>query len=204
MSRQQEGRRGRPMDDGATAAILDATLELWGDVGYAAVTVDAVAARSGVSKPTVYRRWSSKRELLIAALERFVMPGDVPDLGAFKAEVAAFLRNRAQMYRQPKVRRMMAGMVAACTEDEELHGEVQPFLDRFPAAMRLIIQRGIARGEVRPDVDVELLTAMINGSFYYRTIIEHKGVDERSVEFVAATIVAAVTPWVEGDPPRAY
>ncbi|WP_371795108.1 TetR/AcrR family transcriptional regulator [Streptomyces sp. NBC_01718] len=202
MSRQVQRRRGRPLDDGTTTAILDATLELWGEVGYAAVTVDAVATRSGVSKPTVYRRWSAKRELLIAAIERFVVPADVPDLGTFRDEVTEFLRNRAEMYRQPRVRRMMAGVVAACTEDAEFHGEVQQFLDRFPAAMRLIIQRGIARGEVRPDTDVDMLTAMINGSFYYRTIIEQKGVDERSVQFVVDTIMAAVPPGARSDPPR--
>ncbi|MGW6459663.1 TetR/AcrR family transcriptional regulator, partial [Streptomyces sp. NPDC055078] len=193
MSVRQQRRRGRPLDDGTTAAILDAALELWGEVGYAAVTVDAVAVRAGVSKPTVYRRWPAKREVLIAAIDRFVVPGDVPDLGSFRAEVTAFLRDRAELYRQPGVRRTMAGMVAACADDEEFHGEVRTFLDRFPAAMRVIVRRGIARGEVRPDVDVELLTAMINGSFYYRTIVEHKEVDEHSVAFVTDTIVAAVT-----------
>ncbi|WP_328535594.1 TetR/AcrR family transcriptional regulator [Streptomyces sp. NBC_00344] len=201
MSRQQERRRGRPLDDSTTGVILDATLELWGEVGFAAVTIDAVAARAGVSKPTVYRRWSAKRELLITAIERFVAPADIPDLGSFKAEVTEFLRNRGEMYRSPRVRRIMAGMIAACTEDEEFHGEVQPFIDRFPAAMRLIIQRGIARGEVRPDTDVELLAAMINGSFYYRSIIEQKGVDERSVEFVVGMIMAAVPPGTERDLP---
>ena len=60
--------------------------------------------------------------------------------------------------------------------------------------MRSIIQRGIARGDVRADVDIELLTAMINGSFYFRSIIEHKGLDHRAADYVADLVSAAVAP----------
>ncbi len=187
-------RGGRPRSPDTTTAILDATLELWRDLGYSAVSIDAIAARAGVSKPTIYRRWPGRQAVLVAAIERFVPPGEVPDLGSFRDEVVAFLRDRAEMYRTSGVRRIMAGTVAASAEDEDFHRDVEPFLDKFPAGMRIIIQRGIARGDVRPDVDIELLTAMINGSFYYRSIIEHKGLDNRAAEYVADIVTVAVAP----------
>ncbi|MFC0454133.1 TetR/AcrR family transcriptional regulator [Rhodococcus jostii] len=187
-------RAGRPRSSDTTSAILDATLELWMERGYSAVSIDAIAARAGVSKPTIYRRWSGRQAILVAAIERLVPPGEVPDLGSFRDEVVAFLRDRAAMYRTKGVRRIMAGSVAASAEDDDFQRDVQPFLDRFPAGMRIIIQRGIARGDVRPDVDIELLTAMINGSFYYRSIIEHKGLDDRAAEFVADIVTSAVAP----------
>ena len=82
--------------------------------------------------------------------------------------------------------------MAASAEDEDFHRAVQLFLDRFPAGMRAIIQRGIARGEVRADVDIELLTAMINGSFYFRSIIEHKGLDDRAR---TSSPTSSAPPW---------
>jgi len=162
--------------------------------GYNAVTIDAIASRAGVSKPTVYRRWSGRQAVMVAAMERFVQPREVPDLGSFRAEVLAFLRDRAEIYKSAGVRRIMAGSVAASNEDADFHRDVQPFIDRFPAGMRRIIQRGIARGEVRPDIDIDLLTAMINGGFYYRSIIEQKGLDEQAVAFVTDVVLAGVTP----------
>jgi AcrR family transcriptional regulator len=187
-------RRGRPRSSETTTAILDAALELWMERGYHAVSVDAVAARAGVSKPTIYRRWSGRQQVLVAVAERFVPPGEVPDLGSFRDEVAAFLRNRADLYRHAGTRRILASAAAASAEDEDFYRAIQPFLDRFPAAMRAIIQRGIARGDVRADVDIELLTATINGSFYFRSIIEHKGLDDRAADLVADFATSAVAP----------
>ena len=187
-------RSGRPRRTETTSAILDAALELWMERGYHSVSIDAVAARAGVSKPTIYRRWPNRQQLLVAVSQRFVPPGEVADLGSFRDEVAAFLRERADLYGNAGIRRILASAVAASSEDEDFHRAIQPFLDRFPAGMRTIIQRGIARGDVRADVDIELLTAMINGSFYFRSIIEHKGLDHRAADFVADVIDTAVAP----------
>ena len=187
-------RSGRPRRTETTTAILDAALGLWMERGYHSVSIDAVAARAGVSKPTIYRRWPNRQQLLVAVSQRFVPPGEVADLGSFRAEVAAFLRERADLYGNAGIRRILASAVAASSEDEDFHRAIQPFLDRFPAGMRTIIQRGIARGDVRADVDIELLTAMINGSFYFRSIIEHKGLDHRAADFVADLVNTAVAP----------
>ena len=187
-------RSGRPRRAETTTTILDAALELWMERGYHSVSIDAVAARAGVSKPTIYRRWPNRQQLLVAVSQRFVPPGEVADLGSFRDEVAAFLRERADLYGNAGIRRILASAVAASSEDEDFHRAIQPFLDRFPAGMRTIIQRGIARGDVRADVDIELLTAMINGSFYFRSIIEHKGLDHRAADFVADLVNTAVAP----------
>lgn len=187
-------RSGRPRRTQTTTAILDAALELWMERGYHAVSIDAIAARAGVSKPTIYRRWPNRQQVLVAVSQRFVPPGEVADLGSFRDEVAAFLRNRADLYRHAGIRRILASAVAASAEDEDFHRAIQPFLDTFPAGMRTIIQRGIARGDVRADVDIELLTAMINGAFYFRSIIEHKGLDHRAAHFVADLVNTAVAP----------
>lgn len=187
-------RRGRPRRTETTTAILDAALELWMERGYHAVSIDAVAARAGVSKPTIYRRWPNRQQVLVAVSQRFVPPGVVADLGSFRDEVAAFLRGRADLYGNAGIRRILASAVAASAEDEDFYRAIQPFLDSFPAGMRAIIQRGIARGDVRADVDIELLTAMINGSFYFRSIIEHKGLDHRAAGFVADLVDTAVAP----------
>src|SRR3954452_22309145 len=81
-------RSGRPRSAESTTAILDAALALWMERGYHAVRIDAVAARAGVSKPTIYRRWPNRQQLLVAVSQRFVAPAEVADLGSFRDEVA--------------------------------------------------------------------------------------------------------------------
>ena len=104
-------RSGRPRSAESTTAILDAGLALWMERGYHAVSIDAVAARAGVSKPTIYRRWPNRQQLLVAVSQRFVPPGEIGDLGSFHDEVAAFLRNRAELYGDSGIRCILASAV---------------------------------------------------------------------------------------------
>ena len=88
----EQRRPGRPRDPGYDKTILDATLEILFDKGYAGLTIDGVAARTGVGRPTIYRRWSSKPALVIAALTQSVGLSPTPDTGALRDDLLAFQR----------------------------------------------------------------------------------------------------------------
>ncbi len=83
---------GRPRKPETDAAILDAALAMFGEVGYEGMTVEAVAARAGVGKATIYRRWSSKDDLVIAAIQEVLTSVEVPDLGDLRTTLVAMVR----------------------------------------------------------------------------------------------------------------
>ncbi|MEU0368860.1 helix-turn-helix domain-containing protein [Streptomyces sp. NPDC006283] len=116
--RAQQARRGpgRPREERVTRAVLDAVVALVAECGMSALTMDAVAARAGVSKPAMYRRWSTKQDLVIAAAELRIGPLSVPDMGHFRAELRAVLTARMEAYGQPGGDRLLAGAIGAAAE----------------------------------------------------------------------------------------
>src|SRR5687767_6181262 len=92
---------GRPREERVTAAVLRAVVDLVTEQGIGAVTMDVVAARAGVSKPAIYRRWPTKQDLIIAAAETRIGVLSVPDLGDFRAELRFVLTARLEAYRLP-------------------------------------------------------------------------------------------------------
>ena len=107
-------------DPGYDKTILDATLEILFDKGYAGLTIDGVAARTGVGRPTIYRRWSSKPALVIAALTQSVGLSPTPDTGALRDDLLAFQRQQLKMMDRPESRRITGGLVADLVGHPEL------------------------------------------------------------------------------------
>ena len=105
-------RPGRPRDPGYDKTILDAALEILTEKGYAGLTIDGVAARTGVGRPTIYRRWASKPELVIAALAQGIGLSPTPDTGVLRDDLLAFARDQVRMMNAPESRRVTAGLVA--------------------------------------------------------------------------------------------
>jgi AcrR family transcriptional regulator len=111
---------GRPRDPGYDKAILDATLEILNDKGYAGLTIDGVAAKTGVGRPTIYRRWRSKPALVIAALTAAPSLSPAPDTGSLRDDLLVFQRDQVAMMDRPESRRITAGLVADLVDDPEL------------------------------------------------------------------------------------
>ncbi|MCH9020821.1 MAG: helix-turn-helix transcriptional regulator, partial [Proteobacteria bacterium] len=81
-----EGVRGRPRDPEADRAILQATIELLAEIGFSAMSIEGVAARSGVAKTTIYRRFDSKLELVLNAMNRSLAIDEIPDTGSLRGD----------------------------------------------------------------------------------------------------------------------
>ncbi|WP_393054453.1 TetR/AcrR family transcriptional regulator [Streptomyces sp. LN549] len=113
---------GRPREERVTGAVLRAVVDMVHEQGIAAVTMDAVAARAGVSKPAIYRRWPTKQDLIIAAAETRIGILSVPDLGDFRAELHFVLTARLEAYRLPGTDRLIAGLIGAAAENGAVRG----------------------------------------------------------------------------------
>jgi AcrR family transcriptional regulator len=179
------------MDD-KRAEILDAARELLAEIGVRALTVEGVAARAGVAKTTIYRRWRSKDELAFAVLidmvEQFVA---TPDLGDTRDELVAFVAAAVRILGTTLMGRVMQGLVSDLAADPEL---ARAFQERVVATrvaeVHRLVELGIARGDLRPDTDRELFHELLFGPVYYRLMLSGAPLDEG----LAGRIVDGVLP----------
>jgi AcrR family transcriptional regulator len=183
---------GRPRQEHVTRAVLDAVVDLVAESGMAALTMDAVAARAGVSKPAMYRRWSTKQDLVIAAAESRIGPLTVPDMGDFRAELRAVLTARMEAYRQPGINRLLAGVIGSAAEAGAEPGAYRAYTARVTSETRHLLERGVARGDVRPDIDVSAASTLVAASLVFRMVGEQQMPDESLVESVVDLIGRAV------------
>ncbi|MEV5612415.1 TetR/AcrR family transcriptional regulator [Streptomyces sp. NPDC052225] len=193
--RRQPERRGpgRPRQEHVTRAVLDAVVELVAESGMGALTMDAVAARAGVSKPAMYRRWPTKQDLVLAAAESRIGPLTVPDMGDFRAELRAVLTARVEAYRQPGVDRLLAGVIGSAAEAGAERGAYRAYTARVTSETRRLLERGVERGDVRPDVDVDAATTLVAASLVFRMVGEQRTPDEALVDSVVELIGRAVS-----------
>ena len=181
---------GRPRSEEAHAAILSATIDLIREVGYDAVAIEAVAARAGVGKATVYRRWGSKELLVAEAIGGIVRAIPPPDTGGVEGDVLALMRATTAMYRDPATAALLSGLVAAMARSEVVAGAVRSgFVARWRDVMRAVLRRGVARGELRADVSVDVALDLLSGPPFYRYLMLGVQIDERFMRAVVATVL---------------
>jgi AcrR family transcriptional regulator len=164
--------RGRPRRVEATEAILAATLELFAERGFAATTMDGIAERARVGKPTIYRRWSSKEDLIVDALVRFTAELELPaGVGDVRAVLLEHVRTVARFFSDPLARRLLPGLLG------ELEGNPRfatAYSERVVAPLRrpLVDLLASARdnGQLRGDTDPEQIADLLVGPAFLRLV----------------------------------
>ena len=179
-------RPGRPRSAEAHAAILRAALELAVEGGLRGLSMEAIAARAGVGKATIYRRWKSKTALVAEAIGSIAVAPDVPDTGTvhgdFEATSSAAVGRMA-----PEAFRVLPRLMADAADDPDLLEALQQALVRpRRAVIAEILRRGIARGEVRADIDLDLVIDMLIGPMIARVLMS--GGDPAVLDGVAMRI----------------
>ncbi|HEY2218384.1 MAG TPA: TetR/AcrR family transcriptional regulator [Gaiellaceae bacterium] len=173
-------------------AILDATRELLAEGGVHQLTVEGVAARSGVAKTTIYRRWRSKDELALAVLlDMVARVVEVPDVGDVRQELITFVDGAVRILGTTLMGRVMQGLVSDLATDPQLGRLFRERVVAFRVSeMRRVVERAAERGELRPGVDVDLVHELLFGPVYYRLLLSGGALDEG----LAERIVDAVLP----------
>ena len=164
---------GRPRDPQVDAAILAAARDLLGEVGYDRLSIEGLAERAGVAKTTIYRRWSTKAEVIAAALEDLRPPFDFPDTGSLASDLDAFLDQAtdAADAAVPMQLQMMSALMASIARDD---GMFDAYWDNYVSPRRVafakMFERAQQRGELRDDLDVERLVDLVAGALLYQMI----------------------------------
>ena len=194
---------GRPRDERADRAILSAALELIAEKGVHDLRVDDVAARAGVGKATIYRRYRSKDELITAAVAGLVREIAVPDSGRTRADLLALMRGAVAVYRGSVEAAVMPSLVEAMGRDAQLARLVREgFLARRRAALRAVLERGIERGDLRGDLDVELALDVLGGPLFYRLLITGGPIDDQLAQGVVELILRGFAPNTKPSKPK--
>jgi len=174
--------RGRPRSDEARRAILRAARELLDENGPAGLTIEGIAARAGVGKPTIYRWWPDRHAVAMAALMESESPGSAQSTK--RAPLESLRRQLAQVvavFATP-VGRTVAAMIASADGDSEL---AKSFRNHFILARRdegrALLRQAMERGDVRRDAKVEVALDMIYGALFFRLLMGHAPLDDALV-----------------------
>jgi len=190
-TRRTEGVRVKGRAARVVSDVLIATAEELSRVGYSSLRVEDVAARSGVNKTTIYRRWPTKPELVGAALRAVWESPEVPDTGALRSDLLTSLKKTAAFAMSP-IGRGLTRVIQV----ERAHPELEPIArglrEEFRALREVLVVRGIERGELPPSTDARFLTDMVAAPIFYRLFTEGESVDTAFIESVIDVVLCGV------------
>ncbi|MFE7422791.1 TetR/AcrR family transcriptional regulator [Rhodococcus sp. NPDC057529] len=183
------GRRAR-----TERLVLDATRELLAECGVRGLTVEGVATRSGVAKTTIYRHYRSKTDLALAVLLDMVDDVGTPrEVGDACVELAAVVDRTVELLRSTLMGRIMKGLVSEVAADPELaRAYRERVVNRRLEDVRRVVEQGIARGELRPDLDPEMVTDLLLGPIYYRLFLSGSPLDDDFGERLVNALRSAI------------
>jgi len=186
-------RQGRPRSEAADAAIQEATLDLLASGGYANLTMSGVAARAGVSTATLYRRWTSKLELVVATFVARAGERTIPDKGSLRDDVTALMRDVVDRFTTTTSGRIIRGLVDEIGRNPELADALRENLV-LPrrAAMAEMLGRAATRGELRPGLDADVVMDLMFGPLYHRLLITGETVTPRVMRALTDLVLHAI------------
>jgi AcrR family transcriptional regulator len=187
--------RGRPRSEVSHEAILDAVLKLLEDEGYGALTIEGVAREAGVGKQTIYRWWKCRAELVLEAYANHTSSKiPIPDKGSLRADLEAFLTagcKRLTDISGP----IMRGLMADAVHDDEFREVLMSaFLRKRQEAFKALLARGVERGELNPDVDLDLVRDLVFGAIWLRLLLKQGRLDARFARQLVAVVMTAYRP----------
>lgn len=183
---QRQGRAARVLN-----AILDASCEELSETGYAALRIEDVAARAGVNKTTIYRRWPTKVELVTDAIKSHLQEqstASLPDTGSLREDLLVYFQTMLASLEQPLYR----GILLA------LNSHLDPTLDELGRELRTknrriragLVERGIERGELPRKVDAELVANLISSPILLSALHHGEPVTASYIESIVDTVLA--------------
>lgn len=182
---------GRPRAAHTDERILEATFRLMAQQGFVRMSMDAVAAEAGVTKPTIYRRWPSKIELAMGALVAYCDNSRPPVVGETRSDLIAEMEHFRQAILRPYGMSLMGTVLAEEHETPELLAAFRQYLVApRRQALAAILEASRARGELREDADLALAVNMLVGTLYAQYLEATPFAEDWSVRVVDAALAS--------------
>jgi AcrR family transcriptional regulator len=184
---------GRPRSEEAHRAILDATLDLLVEVGFSALTVEGVATRAGVGKATIYRRWPSKLPLVIEAFSQLPALEEV-DTGNLVDDLTKMLRSYLQLFNSTPLATVLPSLAGERAHDPELSELFDPVIRGRRQPLIRVLERAVERGELPPDLDLDLAADLIVGPIAVRLFFTGRSINPKIVGPVVDIALRGIRP----------
>jgi AcrR family transcriptional regulator len=182
------GRRAR-----SEKAILEAAEALIAERGVDGLTIEGVAARSGVAKTTIYRRWRDKEELALAILvDTTANIKAPPDVGDTRKELLTFIRTAKSIVKPGGIVQELVSAIATKPHLSRTYRE--RIVDVRLAEVKTVIDRGIERGDLRPDTNVRLAHELLIGPLFYRLLFSGAPLDNKHANEVVDAVMRGFSP----------
>lgn len=182
----------------ARNAILDAAIELLGEVGYSKLTVEAIAARAKVGKQTIYRWWPSKAAVVFDVFHRLTgaeAGTPLPDTGDLAADLKTVYRATADEFADPAMDRITRAFTAEIQNDEEFAQAVaEQLTEPNNQAVRARLRSGQDAGQIAGDADLDLAVDLINGPINHRWLLRTGPLTHAYVDQLIDTVLRALRP----------
>ena len=185
-------RPGRPRSAAADEAILGATVELFAELGFEGVSIEAVAEQAGVAKSTVYRRYPTKIDLVMAAWGHCSPQADGPiDTGGIDGDLLVAAHRLRTVFTESAVGRAVPSALSAAARFPAFAEAHHSFIAARRAPVRAAVERAVARGELRADTDALLLIDLVSGPIFYRAFNSGGTLTDADLEAIVAHAVAS-------------
>lgn len=185
-------RLGRPRSAGVDEALLDATLQLAGEVGINGMSMDDLAQRAGVSKATIYRRWPSKEALVLDAFASAIRPFDLVDTGSARGDLAVYLGELGRRMQTGRSSDVLPDLISASARDPALRESLDEWVRHRRQPLTVILGRAVQRGELAADTDLDTIIDALIGAFMYRRLLSHAPLDDAFVTRLLVTVLPSL------------
>jgi len=169
--------------------VLDATAELLGECGFGRTSVEAISARSGVARSTIYRHWPDRNELLVESIGKRVEMSEATDTGDIQADLTRFYEHLGSMLNNETTRSMVASFFAEATRDPELAVLNTKLTKVRRGSASRLIKKAIERGDLPTATDSDQMAHDLAGGIFFRGLILREPTDE-------AWIAGHVERWI--------
>lgn len=194
MTVDSSARPGRPRSEQSRSAVVRATSELLHEVGLRAMTTEQIAARSGASKATIYKWWPNKYGVAVDAFfSELQADSPDPDTGSARTDFSVWMRGLCHFYTGPSGR-VFAQLVGEAQFDPEVADVLREGLIRSRrAVLASIWERGVARGELRDDIDPDVAVDLLIGPALYRLMVGHAGLDDATADAIVDAAIRGLS-----------
>ncbi len=191
---QAPARRGRPRSQEADRAILEAAALILAERGLSGMSIEEVAARAGVGKTTIYRRWTSRGALALDAfLSEFQGQQPLPDTGTLRGDLLAALRAWIRSVTRTSAGPTLASLIAEAQRDPQLGAAWRDrVVEQLRAQHRIMLNRAVARGEIPAGIDQEVVLDLIFGAAYHRLLHGHQPLTDSFARKVVDVVMAGI------------
>lgn len=187
-------RRGRPRNNRLDAAIVAATIAETAEKGWGGATIEGIAARAGVGRASIYRRWPSKHQLFHYVATTITRPADGVDTGSFAEDLFAALLPIAEMLTEPELAAILPALLAEAANDESIRSTVREFAGRCRQQAIDAVERASGRGEIPVATDAEALVDMLTGGLVYRKLLLGRPVDATTIRTLISQALQSCAP----------